>query len=193
MGWQWHQLDHMQFICSRQITMPAPHHSIFVQAQLTVSKHWRHTHTHITQNKSLVHSHMKNWLIIHFSYRNNEWQQQQIWAVIYNCVTVCITANIPQTTESAFAINKQQSNEAHTDNTVSHDSWCAVPEKREKKHLCSEFSTRFQREITLTSKAYDTFCENELFWTVFQMNAWLYESKQFNMKWKKNQFGAEKW
>jgi len=31
MGWQWHQLDHMQITCtlSRQITMPAPHHSIF--------------------------------------------------------------------------------------------------------------------------------------------------------------------
>jgi len=28
MGWQWHQLDHMQ-ISSRQITMPAPHRSIF--------------------------------------------------------------------------------------------------------------------------------------------------------------------
>jgi len=31
MGWQWHQLDHMQIIasCSRQVTMPAPHHLIF--------------------------------------------------------------------------------------------------------------------------------------------------------------------
>jgi len=29
MGWQWHQLDHMQIICCRQITTPAPHHSIF--------------------------------------------------------------------------------------------------------------------------------------------------------------------
>jgi len=30
-GLQWHQLDHMQIICTslRQITMPAPHHSIF--------------------------------------------------------------------------------------------------------------------------------------------------------------------
>jgi len=35
MGWQWHQLDHMQKIfapCSRQITTPAPHHSIFTGA-----------------------------------------------------------------------------------------------------------------------------------------------------------------
>ena len=46
MGWQWHQLDHMQIICttSRQITIPLPHHSIFYgpdalpDAQLTVSK-----------------------------------------------------------------------------------------------------------------------------------------------------------
>jgi len=30
-GWQWHHLDHMQFICTllQQITMPVPHHSIF--------------------------------------------------------------------------------------------------------------------------------------------------------------------
>jgi len=41
MGWQWHQLDHMQIIwticksfasCARQLTMPAPHHSILLQA-----------------------------------------------------------------------------------------------------------------------------------------------------------------
>jgi len=31
--WQWHQLGHMQVcICSRQITTPAPHHSVFLQA-----------------------------------------------------------------------------------------------------------------------------------------------------------------
>jgi len=31
MGWQWHQLDHMQIICirSRQITTPVPQHSVF--------------------------------------------------------------------------------------------------------------------------------------------------------------------
>ena len=47
--WQWHQLGHMQ-VCSaprsRQITMPAPHCSVFLQAgclaaQPTASKHWR--------------------------------------------------------------------------------------------------------------------------------------------------------
>jgi len=26
--WQWHQLDHMQ-VCTRQMTMPAPHYSVF--------------------------------------------------------------------------------------------------------------------------------------------------------------------
>ena len=37
--------------CSRQITMPAPHHSVFYRpdalpaAQPTASKHWRHTRT----------------------------------------------------------------------------------------------------------------------------------------------------
>ena len=46
--WQWHQLCHMQ-VCSRQITMPAPHHSVFYRpdalpaAQPTASKHWRLT------------------------------------------------------------------------------------------------------------------------------------------------------
>ena len=31
--WQWHQLGHIQCApCSRQITMPAPHHSVFLQA-----------------------------------------------------------------------------------------------------------------------------------------------------------------
>jgi len=29
MGWQWHQLDHIQTIYSSQITTPAPHHSFF--------------------------------------------------------------------------------------------------------------------------------------------------------------------
>jgi len=29
-GWQWHQLDHMQITCTAiQISMPASHHSIF--------------------------------------------------------------------------------------------------------------------------------------------------------------------
>ena len=51
MGWQWHQLDHKQSFAprSRQITTPAPHHSIFyrpdalLHTQPTVSKHWRQT------------------------------------------------------------------------------------------------------------------------------------------------------
>jgi len=31
MGWLWHQLDNMQIICAHtsQITIPAPHHSVF--------------------------------------------------------------------------------------------------------------------------------------------------------------------
>jgi len=50
--WQWHQLGHMQ-VCTvtpRQITTPAPHHSVFYRpdalpaAQPTASKHWRHIH-----------------------------------------------------------------------------------------------------------------------------------------------------
>jgi len=36
LGWQWHQLDHMQTICtcSRQITTSTPHHSIFTDRML---------------------------------------------------------------------------------------------------------------------------------------------------------------
>jgi len=45
-GWQWHQLDHMQITRRpRQMTTPAPYHSIFYtpdavpDAQPTASKH----------------------------------------------------------------------------------------------------------------------------------------------------------
>ena len=57
MGWQWHQLNHMQAICTsfQKITTPAPHHSYFYgpdalpdtqpdalpDTQPTASKHWR--------------------------------------------------------------------------------------------------------------------------------------------------------
>ena len=49
MGWQWHQLNHMQAICTlpQKITTPAPHQSDFYgldalpDTQLTASKHWR--------------------------------------------------------------------------------------------------------------------------------------------------------
>jgi len=35
MQWQWHQLDHTHYApCSRQIIMPAPHHSIFTGQML---------------------------------------------------------------------------------------------------------------------------------------------------------------
>jgi len=47
MGWQWHQLNHMQAICTslRKITTPAPHRSDFYgpdalpDTQPTASKH----------------------------------------------------------------------------------------------------------------------------------------------------------
>ena len=49
MGWQRHQLNHMQAICTslQKITMPAPHQSNFYgpdalpDTQPTASKHWR--------------------------------------------------------------------------------------------------------------------------------------------------------
>jgi len=48
MGWQWHQLDHMQIICTSLQTKPHRHFNPFLQAgcfpdaKPTVSKHWRH-------------------------------------------------------------------------------------------------------------------------------------------------------
>ena len=48
--WQWHQLG-KSAPHFRQITMPAPHHSVFYRpddlpaAQPTESKHWRHRHS----------------------------------------------------------------------------------------------------------------------------------------------------
>jgi len=59
MRWHWQQLDHMQiiFIGSRQITMPAPHHSFFntlealPDAQPTASKQRRQDITVYKQAK----------------------------------------------------------------------------------------------------------------------------------------------
>jgi len=58
--WQWHQLG----ICksaprSRQITTPAPHHSVFYRpdalpaAQPTASKHWRHKTIYIAPKSKI--------------------------------------------------------------------------------------------------------------------------------------------
>jgi len=57
MGWQWHQSNHMQAICTslQKITMPAPHHSDFYRpdalpdTQPTASKHWGNRTTVIHQ------------------------------------------------------------------------------------------------------------------------------------------------
>ena len=58
--WQWHQLGHTKdksAPCSRQITTPAPHHSVFYRpdalpvAQPTASMHWRENTT-ITEIKT---------------------------------------------------------------------------------------------------------------------------------------------
>jgi len=32
--WQWHQLGHMQVCTTLKTTMPAPHHSVFLQAMM---------------------------------------------------------------------------------------------------------------------------------------------------------------
>jgi len=43
MGWQWHQLDHMQSfaLCCRHIITPAPHHSIFTGQMLFLTSNQR--------------------------------------------------------------------------------------------------------------------------------------------------------
>jgi len=55
--WQWHQLGHILFKSSplsRQITTPAPHHSVFYRpdalpaTQPTASKHWRQKYPNCT-------------------------------------------------------------------------------------------------------------------------------------------------
>ena len=63
---QWHQLGHMHCKsapCSRQITTPAPHHSLFYRldaltaAQPTASQHWRQYHMHVICNVLVMLSH----------------------------------------------------------------------------------------------------------------------------------------
>ena len=61
MGWQWHQLNHMQAICTslQKITTAAPHQSDFYgpdalpDTQPTASKHWRPSLNKQTQIKTL--------------------------------------------------------------------------------------------------------------------------------------------
>ena len=62
--WQWHQLGHMQVCtCSRQITMPALHRSIFYRpdalpaAKPTASKHWMHNKKQFPGKPSLASYH----------------------------------------------------------------------------------------------------------------------------------------
>ena len=61
MGRQWHQLNHMQAICTlslQEITTPAPHQSDFYgqdalpDTQPTASKHWRPKHWHLIIQKT---------------------------------------------------------------------------------------------------------------------------------------------
>ena len=62
MGWQWHQLNHMQAICTslQKITTPAPHQSDFYRpdalpdTQPTASKHLRHNYHY--QSKWIMRS-----------------------------------------------------------------------------------------------------------------------------------------
>ena len=63
--WQWHQLGHMHCKSaprSRQITMPAPHRSVFYRldalpaAQPTVSKLWRHCHLNQCIDNIITHT-----------------------------------------------------------------------------------------------------------------------------------------
>ena len=83
--------------CSRQITMPAPHHSVFYRpdalpdTQPTASKHWRHkskemskeTHTHPfngpLSRTTWVSQYQKGTTNLDFTEaRDSEWQWQQL-------------------------------------------------------------------------------------------------------------------
>ena len=72
--WQWHQLGISKFAPrSRQITMPAPHHSVFYRPdalhanQPTVSKHWRQFLEDRRDMKYPIHS-RKSKQTVHISY-----------------------------------------------------------------------------------------------------------------------------
>jgi len=53
MGWQWHQLDHIESFAprSRQITTPAPHHSVFLQAGCSS---WRRSNSVKTLTANII-------------------------------------------------------------------------------------------------------------------------------------------
>jgi len=50
MGWHWHQMDYMKSFApgSRQITTPAPHHSIFTGWMLFLTPNHHHHHNRFT-------------------------------------------------------------------------------------------------------------------------------------------------
>jgi len=54
MGWHWHQMDHMQIICTycRHITLPAPHHSIFTGRMLFLLPYQQRQSTESKQSSS---------------------------------------------------------------------------------------------------------------------------------------------
>jgi len=117
MGWQWHQLDHMQSICTcfRQITMPVPHHSILrpdapPTTQPIASTHWRHQH----QRKHVCVefcSHYKHSSRIPF-FRHYQ-----------------VTLTVEQTSSQSKILNRWQSHPQWPTNQTNQDSTVdAVPE-----------------------------------------------------------------
>jgi len=60
MVWHWYQLDHIQITCSRQITLPAPHHSIFCrpdalpEAQPTAQKSLKEMQKNVKQVSKIL-------------------------------------------------------------------------------------------------------------------------------------------
>ena len=95
MGWQWHQLDHIA-PCSRQITMPTPHLSIFYRpdaltnAQSTVSKHWKQSHVLSIQKKLKIV--LQTYHVSHFIISCACWQVMSTW----HKNSVPCTLHIPQ-------------------------------------------------------------------------------------------------
>jgi len=90
MGWQSHQLDHMQIICTSlqtdTVTMPAPHHSIFYRPdvlpdiQPTVSKHSRRKMCINTNENCICEAKIRLWKS---TYLNMTVKTQQCESYLY--------------------------------------------------------------------------------------------------------------
>ena len=104
MGWQWHQLNHMQAICTslQKITTPAPHQSDFYgpdalpDTQPTASKHWRPDTTTTTIYDKLASNTARVF---------NGLSYQKVEATNYDIMTYWLTALVSQVMQSPTCIS----------------------------------------------------------------------------------------